>query len=148
MAGARTGFSGVGMGLAVTVLGSSGMFATLERACSGYLVEIDDFKLWMDAGAGSWRNLLTHTDYRELDGLLLSHRHPDHTSDALQAFHARQYGDDGPLAPIPLWGPAEALELVAGFSGESRAAFDFHEIDDASAVEVRGARLTFVRMAH
>ncbi len=136
------------MGLSVTVLGSSGMFATLERACSGYLVEIDDFKLWMDAGAGSWRNLLTHADYRDLDGLLLSHRHPDHTSDALQVFHARQYGDGGPLAPIPLWGPAEVLDLVAGYSGESSSAFDFHVISDASAVEIRGARLTFVRMAH
>jgi ribonuclease BN (tRNA processing enzyme) len=136
------------MGITVTVLGSSGMFATVERACSGYLVEIDGFNLWMDAGAGTWRNLLAYIDFRELNGLLLSHRHPDHTTDSLQAFHARKYGVDEPLAPIPLWAPGEALELVAGYSGESKSAFDFHEIDDASAVEIRGARLTFVRTAH
>jgi len=136
------------MALAVTVLGSSGMYATVKRACAGYLIEIDDFTLWLDAGAGSWRNLITHIDYRNLNGVVLSHRHPDHTSDVLQAFHARHYGDGGPLEPIPLWAPAEAIELVATNSTESRSGFDFHTITDESVLEIGAARVTFVRMAH
>src|SRR5918996_3977146 len=136
------------MTLAVTVLGSSGMYATVERACAGYLVEIDDFILLLDAGAGTWRNLLTHVDYRDLDGILLSHRHPDHTSAALQASHARHYGPDGPLDPIPFWAPAEAIELVSNYSNESRSGFDFHTITEDSALEIGAARVSFVRMAH
>ena len=77
------------MTMSLTVLGSSGMYATPERACSGYLVEIDDQTLWLDAGAGTWRNLMRHTDFRDLSGVLLSHRHPDHTTDVFQADHAR-----------------------------------------------------------
>jgi ribonuclease BN (tRNA processing enzyme) len=73
----------------VTVLGSSGVFATRDRACAGYLVDLGDAKIWMDAGAGTWRNLITQMDYTQLDGVLLSHRHPDHTSDVYQAYHAR-----------------------------------------------------------
>jgi ribonuclease BN (tRNA processing enzyme) len=136
------------MGLTVTVLGSSGMFATRERSCSGYLVEFDDKKLWMDAGAGTWRNLLDHADYRDLDGVLLSHRHPDHTTDALQAFHSRQYGGPQPLDPIPLWAPSEAIDHIRSFSPESAKAFDFHAITAESALEIGRARFTFVRMAH
>jgi ribonuclease BN (tRNA processing enzyme) len=138
----------VSVALTVTVLGSSGMFATVERACAGYLIEVDDYKLWLDAGAGSWRNLLSHIDYRDLDGILLSHRHPDHTSDVLQAFHARHYGDDGPLEPIPLWAPAEAVEIVSNYSSESRSGLDFHTITEESALEIGNARFSFVRMAH
>jgi ribonuclease BN (tRNA processing enzyme) len=136
------------MTLAVTVLGSSGMYATVERACAGYLVELDEFKLLLDAGAGTWRNLLTHLDYRDLDGILLSHRHPDHTSDVLQAFHARHYGPDGPLEPIPFWAPEEAIELVTHYSNESRSGFDFHMITEQSAIEIGAAGVTFARMAH
>jgi ribonuclease BN (tRNA processing enzyme) len=136
------------MALAVTVLGSSGMYATVERACAGYFVEIDDFKLWLDAGAGTWRNLLTFADYRDLDGILLTHRHPDHTSDVLQAFHARHYGDGGPLEPIPLWAPSEAIEIVSAYSSDSSSGFDFHTITDDSALEIGSGRLSFARMAH
>jgi ribonuclease BN (tRNA processing enzyme) len=136
------------MGLTITVLGSSGMFATSERACAGYLVEFDETRIWMDAGPGTWRNLLNHADYADLNGVLLSHRHPDHTTDAFQAFHARQYGGPEPLDPIPLWAPAEAIERIYGYSNESARAFDFHEITEDSALEIGRARFTFLRMAH
>ena len=80
------------MSLAVTVLGSSGMFQTLERSCAGYLIEVDGANLWLDAGAGTWLNLQRSIRYEDLDGVVLTHGHPDHTTDVLQAYHARRYG--------------------------------------------------------
>ncbi|MFN2488266.1 MAG: MBL fold metallo-hydrolase [Actinomycetota bacterium] len=133
---------------AVTVLGSSGMYATTDRACAGYLLELNDAHVWMDAGAGTWRNLVAQLDYGSLDAVLLTHRHPDHTTDVFQAFHARQYGDSGPLAPIPLWAPAETLERLCAFGGELEAAFELRAITPGDTLDVGGARFSFVSMAH
>jgi ribonuclease BN (tRNA processing enzyme) len=134
--------------IGVTVLGSSGMFATTERACSGYLLQFDDTVVWMDAGAGSWRNLLRYVDYPRVDAIVLSHRHPDHTTDVYQAFHARHYGGLEPLEPIPLWAPAETLERLCGFGKEIQESFDLQTIAAGGALEIAGARFSFVAMVH
>ena len=136
------------MGIAVTVLGSAAMFATVERQASGYLVEYEDTKLWIDAGGGTWRQLLQFTDHRDVDGILLTHRHPDHTIDVFQALHARLYGEKEPLPPIPLWAPAETLERLLAFSSEIARGFDLHVIAEGESMEADGAKLSFVRMAH
>ena len=136
------------MSLAVTVLGSSGMFATTERASSGYLLEIDDRRLWLDAGAGTWRNLLRQVDYESVDGVLLTHRHPDHTTDVFQAFHARHYGDAEPLAPVPLWAPQETLERLCAFGGELDRSFDLRSVAAGEDHDLLGARVSFYAMAH
>jgi ribonuclease BN (tRNA processing enzyme) len=132
----------------VTVLGSSGMFATTERACSGYLVDLDGFRLWMDAGAGTWRNLLDAIDYPELDGIVLSHRHPDHTTDVYQAFHARHYGGREPLRSVPLWAPQETLERLCSFGGELAQSFELRPVAPGDEVRLERATLSFSPMVH
>ena len=136
------------MSLSITILGSSGMFATPQRAASGYLVEIDGAKIWMDAGSGTWQNLLRHVDYHKLDGVLLTHRHPDHTSDIFQAFHARTCWAHEPLEPIPLWAPQETIDHLVGYVGDLSNTFDVRPIGAGEPIEILGARLSFVRMAH
>lgn len=136
------------MGLAVTVLGSAAMYASLERSASGYLVHVGDANIWMDAGGGTWSNLLRCGDYRTLTGILLTHRHPDHVIDVFQAFHARAYGDPEPLEPIPLWAPEETVEHLRGFSSDLGKAFTLISISEESVLDIDTARFTFARMAH
>ena len=136
------------MSLKVTVLGSSGMFATPTRAASGYLLELDGTRLWLDAGSGTWRNLLGRLHYSELDGVLLTHRHPDHTSDVFQAMHARLYGGPEPLAPIPLWAPAETLERLCGFAPEIADSFELRQVIAGESLTVGVASISFVAMVH
>lgn len=136
------------MSFTVTVLGSSGMFATIERACAGYLVETGEGQILMDCGAGTWRNLLTHMDYRSLTGVMLTHRHPDHVTDLFQVFHARRYGPDGRLPEIPLWAPAETLERITAFSKELDEAFVLNSISPGDAVQTAGATFSYHSMAH
>ncbi|MGH2821386.1 MAG: MBL fold metallo-hydrolase [Actinomycetota bacterium] len=136
------------MSLAVTVLGSSGMFATAERAASGYLVDLDGMRLWMDAGSGTWQNLVAGIDHGTLDGVLLTHRHPDHTTDVFQAEHARLYWSSPPLDPIPLWAPAETLERLQGFERDLHEAFELTEIAAGGSLSLGGTKLSFVEMAH
>ncbi|MDQ3941459.1 MAG: MBL fold metallo-hydrolase [Actinomycetota bacterium] len=135
------------MGLSVTVLGSSAMYATAQRAASGYLVDIDGFKLWMDAGGGTWQRLLQYVDYTDLDGVLLSHRHPDHTIDVFQCFHARLYGGQT-VEHIPLWAPQETLDHMTAFSPELSQAFDLKAIEIGAVLDIAGAKTSFYKMAH
>ena len=123
------------------------MFATEERAATGFLVDLDGFKLLLDAGGGTWRNLLGHIAYPDLDGVLLTHRHPDHTIDVFQLFHARLYGGQ-PVKHIPLWAPNETIHRVKGFSHEIEDAFTVKEIEAGGSIDIAGAKASFVPMAH
>ena len=130
----------------LTVLGTSARFATTARACSGYLLEIDGHRLWLDAGAGTWRNLVGHCSFEDVEGVILTHRHPDHSTDVFQMEHARLYGPRGELPPIPLWAPAETLDALTGFS--QLDAFATQEVAGEGSIEFAGATIRFVSMAH
>jgi ribonuclease BN (tRNA processing enzyme) len=133
---------------AVTVLGSAAMFATKERACSGYLLEVAGKRLWMDAGGGSWRNLQNSIDLADIDGVVLSHRHPDHTIDLFQCFHARRYGNPEPMEVIPLWAPAETIERLVGFSPELEESFDIQVVAAGETAKLDDIGLSFFEMVH
>ncbi|MGH2754307.1 MAG: MBL fold metallo-hydrolase [Actinomycetota bacterium] len=136
------------MSFTVTVLGSAAMFSTSERACAGYLVRFGETNLWLDAGGGTWRNLLKEIDYRDIHGVLLTHRHPDHTVDVFQAFHARMYGQAEALPKIPLWAPAETIERLTAYTEHVGESFDLNEVEAGSVLHFGGADLTFYAMAH
>ncbi len=145
--GLRSG-NGAGVSMDVTVLGSAAMYATTERACAGYLVETESRRIWLDAGAGTWRNLLQHANFTDLDGIVLSHRHPDHTSDFFQCFHARRYGGPEPLPPIPLWAPAETIERLMAYVGDLDESFEINAVAPGERVTTGDLNLSFVKMAH
>ena len=136
------------MTLKITILGSSAMYATPEWACSGYLVESGGTTLWLEAGGGTWRNLQNHTDFTKVNGVMLTHRHPDHTIDVFQAFHARNYGCPEALPQIPLWAPQETIERLLGFAKELPESFDLRPISEDTSLEFAGHDFSFVRMAH
>ncbi|MDQ3914869.1 MAG: MBL fold metallo-hydrolase [Actinomycetota bacterium] len=131
----------------VTVLGSSARFATRERACSGYLLEIDGHKLWLDAGAGTWQNLLRHCRFEDLEGVVLTHRHPDHATDVYQLQHALLFGPGGRLPEIPLWAPAETIDLLSAYDDLSDA-FVTTAVAGGSSMTFGEATIRFFSMAH
>lgn len=133
--------------ISVMPLGCSAMYATPESAASGYLVDLGGFKLWLDAGGGTWQQLLRHIDFAEVDGVLLTHRHPDHTIDVFQFFHARLYGERD-LPNIPLWAPEETIARVTGFSSELGETFDIEAIEGGGVTDIGGAKASFVEMKH
>ena len=123
------------------------MYATAEHAASGYYVNIDGFKLWMDCGGGTWQKLISLVDYADLDGVLLTHRHPDHTIDVFQLFHAMAYGERD-LPSIPLWAPEETVGRITGFSTELHEAFEINTIHAGGVIDIGGAKASFVEMKH
>ena len=135
------------MTFSVTPLGCSAMYATAENAASGYLVDLDGFKLWMDCGGGTWQKLVSLMDFADVSGVLLTHRHPDHTIDLFQLFHARLYGERD-LRSIPLWAPEEAVARITGFSTELEETFDITTVEAGAVIDIGGAKALLVEMKH
>ncbi len=106
------------MGSRVTTLGGCGGWPEPARACSGFLVEHDGFRLALDLGYGTLPRLLDLLDSSFADGLdavVITHEHADHMVDLHGLFRARWFGRrDGPrialYAPEPVLGKVVALE--------------------------------------
>lgn len=99
----------------VVVLGGCGAWPEPGRACSGFLLEHDGFRVALDLGYGTLPRLLAllgSTTAVGLDAVVATHHHPDHVVDLHGLFRARLY--DGPQHPrISLYAPEAVLERLA-----------------------------------
>ncbi len=121
----------------LTVVGCSGSYPGPESAASCYLVEEDDdtghtWRILLDIGSGALGALHRYADPLTIDGVFLSHLHPDHCMD-LCGYHVLQrYHPNGPQPRIPVWGPVGSAERMAAAYGLDpdpgmTEEFDFHE---------------------
>jgi ribonuclease BN (tRNA processing enzyme) len=131
----------------ITVLGSSGSYPSPGGACSGYLVEGAGTKLWVDAGSGTFANLQRYVpDLDALDGIVLSHAHPDHWADVLgyqvvvRYIHKRK--------GVPVFGPPDLHVLLEAVHGPTGPQLDWTSISDGLTAQVGGLGLTFSRTDH
>ncbi len=111
----KRNFSPIGVppvGMSLLVLGSGGPDgADHERASAGYLVFVDGkAKALMDAGGGTYERIVkAGIDIRDLQYILFSHLHIDHTADLsailkLLFFQHRNAGSQR-TAPFHFYGP-------------------------------------------
>ncbi len=100
----------------LTVLGSNGTYPTAGRPASGFLVSHGTAKVWLDAGPGTFMALVERVDPGTLDGVVLSHAHPDHCTDLYALVHYLGYGPGGRV-PMPVFVPPGAADLLAAFAG-------------------------------
>jgi ribonuclease BN (tRNA processing enzyme) len=111
----KTAFQKVEGELSVMVLGSGGPIATAEgRASAGYLIFTDGKpRILMDVGGGTFQRLAkSGTNIRDLDIILLSHLHADHTGDLTPIvktiyFHNLNAGTSR-SNPINIYGPGSS----------------------------------------
>lgn len=120
----------------LVVLGGCGAWPEPGRACSGFLVEYDGFRVVLDLGYGTLPRLLTllgSVSAAGVDAVLVTHEHPDHMVDLHGLFRARWFGARG-APPIPLYAPEKVLEQVGMLEGlpldapPLRAVFDWHPL--------------------
>lgn len=95
----------------MTVLGSCGAWPAAGRACSGYLVEEDGFRLLIDPGYATLPRLLRHLGAADVDAVLVSHGHPDHCADLNPLLRARALDAD-PAPRLPVHALPGALDRV------------------------------------
>lgn len=121
------------------VLGSSGTAPRAGNPASGYLVRSEAATIWMDAGPGTYMALLDSVDPEALDAVLLSHMHPDHSSDIFALAHTLAYIRHSTRA-IPVVVPDGSIERLRGFVGGRDQhplfeALSFHEAQPGEAFE-------------
>jgi ribonuclease BN (tRNA processing enzyme) len=108
----------------VVVLGGCGAWPEAGRACSGFLVEHDEFRVVLDLGYGTLPPLLAllgSSTAIGLDAVVVTHDHPDHVVDLHGLFRARSYAASQE-ARIPLYAPAAVLDRIAGLEDSDRTA--------------------------
>jgi ribonuclease BN (tRNA processing enzyme) len=113
----------------VTVLGSCGAYPEPGRACSGFLVQWDGFRLVLDLGYATLPRLLAHCTDGAVDAVVITHEHPDHCIDLHGLFRMRLYGGrDGNM--LPLYCTPGVLTRLGGLEPDVdlRSVFDFQEL--------------------
>jgi ribonuclease BN (tRNA processing enzyme) len=136
----------------LTVLGCAGSHPGPGRLCSGYLVRSGDTSVLMDAGNGSTANLQRSMALRDLDAIVISHRHVDHCVDLIGAFYALRF-DPAFGRRIPLYGADEVHETLTGLmSADSAMAFDevfdHTRVGDGDELSIGPLRLRFANSLH
>ena len=108
----------------LTVIGASGSFPGPGSPASCYLVTAEGVaddgvtpKTWrilLDLGNGSLGVLQRHMRLEDLDGVLLSHLHPDHCMDLCGLHVAVRWNPAGwTRGRIPVYGPAATADRMA-----------------------------------
>jgi ribonuclease BN (tRNA processing enzyme) len=96
----------------LTVLGGCGAYPEPGRACSGFVLEWDGFRVVIDMGYATLPRLLSLHPDADVDAVVISHEHPDHCIDLHGLFRMRLYG--GAAGRLPLYCPPGVVERLAG----------------------------------
>jgi ribonuclease BN (tRNA processing enzyme) len=108
------------------VLGSNATYPTPGRPASGYLVRHGGTVVMVDAGPGTVAALQEAVSVGDVDGLVISHVHPDHCSDVYALFNLVRFGPDHP-PPLTALAPEGAVERLSAFLGAGDD-HDFHRL--------------------
>ena len=130
----------------LTVLGSNGTYATPGRPTSGYLVTNADTSIWLDAGTGTFCALLDLVSPAELDAVIISHAHPDHSADLFALYHWLRFGPEAE-ARLALFVPEGLANRFEAFlTGPLEEVFDVQI--PAPVEEIGSLTLRFARADH
>ncbi|WP_341770174.1 MBL fold metallo-hydrolase [Actinomadura darangshiensis] len=129
------------------MLGGCGAFPEPGRACSGFAVDWDGYRLVLDLGYGTLPRLLDLWADATPDAIVISHEHPDHCIDLHGLFRMRYYGPSR-TPRVPLYCPPGVLDRLGGLEPDVdlRAVFDPHPLP--GAYNVGPFSLTGVEVPH
>ena len=123
----------------IHVLGNRGAYPHGGGACSGYLVDLDGYKVLLDCGSGVTARV--HERFAQVDAVILTHLHGDHMSDVLVLAYAVQN------PPLQLYAPGTPAPIAAVLQSDAQR-YDFHEVHEDSVLELGGAKFSFCRTNH
>jgi len=122
----------------LTLLGTGTAVPRLERSSSACLLKANGKNILIDCGAGTLRRLLdTETTYHDIDLLLLTHLHPDHTADLVPFFFACHYSSVPRTNPLYITGGKGTKHFLTRLNdifgrhlSSKHYALDIREVED------------------
>jgi ribonuclease BN (tRNA processing enzyme) len=102
-------------------------------------LEHDGFRIVVDLGHGSLGVLQRHIALTEIDAIVLSHLHADHSIDLTALYVAHRYGPYDFSGRVPVYGPSDTAEQLASAYGMKdpqgmKGSFDFRELSVAASI--------------
>jgi ribonuclease BN (tRNA processing enzyme) len=121
----------------LTVLGGCGAWPDAGRACSGYLVEREGFRLLVDPGYATVPRLLELLPADQVDAVYVSHGHPDHCADLNPLLRARALREH-PAASLPVYALPGAVDAVLALDrpGMLTDAYTLHEFTAGDRLDI------------
>lgn len=130
------------------VLGNYGPFPGKDGACSGFLLKDKNTNILIDCGSGVMGRLQKYCKIEELDAIVLSHLHSDHSSDMYVLRYAVQakLNLKSMSKPIEVYTPEtpEVYHNELDFKG----VFNLHNIKEGTQLEIKGFKFTFYKTIH
>ncbi|NUR98366.1 MAG: MBL fold metallo-hydrolase [Kribbellaceae bacterium] len=119
----------------LTVLGSCGAWPEAGRACAGFLLEYDGFRVVLDLGDAALPRLLEHCPHGEVDAVVVTHQHPDHCVDVSALARVRHY--EAPDAdPVALHCAPGVLDVLSALepSPDPAEVFEVHGLASTTRI--------------
>ena len=120
----------------------------LGAAGAAYLIRDDRTAILLDLGQGAFPRLASLIDPARLDGIFISHLHPDHFVDLVSLRHYLRWGP-GHRSRVRVIGPAglgERLDALHAEPGFAAAALDVETLEPGvracGALDVEAVRVT------
>jgi ribonuclease BN (tRNA processing enzyme) len=138
----------------MTVLGKSPAMPDTNGANSGYLIRHDGFKLLLECGTGVFAKLRVVCDPYDVDAVLITHLHADHTLDLIPFSHALAYQAGGADRRPRLCAPPDSagmFDTLSAMFGQQRGindVFALTEYEPAAELELGPFRVSFREVPH
>jgi len=140
--------------LTLTILGAGPAAPNPGGANSGYLVRHGDSAVVMDCGPGTAGQIALHVPPQRLDGVAISHFHPDHYFDLVALYYVLKFGDPRG-SRLPVWIPPGGREfldrfgqLIADKPEMMEDVFELCEYPLEAPVQIGALELTFHPVQH
>jgi len=132
----------------LTILGNNGPFPGPGGACSGYLLRSGSTKVMIDCGNGTLANLQKIIRSEDLDAIILTHLHSDHTSDMQVLKYAIQIKRNRGIIDklLKVYAPAEPAAEFERINAKD--AFVLEAISNETRLVIGDMEISFAGMKH